>query len=82
MLYIVAGFSTKGSPKPNRVNRYGEMGRSSKGVIPQAKIRTIKMTFFIVLGKQTLQSTFLVKTVKIKHLSHHFIGDMSMLAKR
>ena len=47
--YAIPGYSSKGSPKPNRVR--GEIGRSSKGVIPQAKVRTVKMTFFIVLGK-------------------------------
>ncbi|KAK3602562.1 hypothetical protein CHS0354_021150 [Potamilus streckersoni] len=42
------GLVVKGSPTPTR-NRDRDISRSSKGVIPQAKIRTIKMTFTIVL---------------------------------
>ncbi|KAL4217493.1 7 transmembrane receptor (rhodopsin) [Mactra antiquata] len=41
--------SPKSSPKQTR-QRSQNIGRSSKGIIPQAKIRTVKMTFTIVLA--------------------------------
>ncbi|KAL5005646.1 hypothetical protein ScPMuIL_016804 [Solemya velum] len=42
-------FSSNGISKEVRKQKEKESGRSSKGIIPQAKIRTIKMTFTIVL---------------------------------
>ncbi|XP_060571996.1 cardioacceleratory peptide receptor-like isoform X2 [Ruditapes philippinarum] len=42
------GCTPTGSPKTNRVRSGVSGGRSSKGIIPQAKIRTVKMTFTIV----------------------------------
>ncbi|XP_045179154.1 cardioacceleratory peptide receptor-like isoform X2 [Mercenaria mercenaria] len=42
------GCTPTGSPKSNRIKSGNIGGRSSKGIIPQAKIRTIKMTFTIV----------------------------------
>jgi len=46
--YISDG-KTVGTKKEKRV-RWTNQGSSSRGVIPKAKIKTIKMTFVIVLG--------------------------------
>ncbi|WAR09755.1 V1BR-like protein [Mya arenaria] len=43
------GITQRASPKKVR-SMSANIGRSSRGVIPQAKIRTVKMTFTIVLN--------------------------------
>lgn len=48
-LYPKNGFKTHRSPRPNRKTRQKEKQRRNRGIIPKARIRTIKMTLVIVI---------------------------------
>lgn len=66
------------SAKRTVVHRYDENDTrraSSRGIIPKAKIKTVKMTFVIVFGKYSKEST-------LKHLKTTFLYYLTILLKR
>jgi len=49
LFVFIVGFKSSRYPRPQRY-RGRETSTSSRGIIPKAKIRTIKMTIVIVMG--------------------------------